>query len=64
MDTLTSCSVAAGSKFGADASETALDITSPGQSFKRFSYSVAKGVMIDASWNGEVTRLRVKDTRS
>lgn len=44
--------LAAGSKLSADASETALDIRNPGNSFKRFSFSVSRGVMVDASWNG------------
>lgn len=39
-------------KYSADASETALDVRHPGNSWKRFSYSVSKGAMLDASWNG------------
>jgi hypothetical protein len=44
--------LSAGSALGANASETALDVLHPGNSFKRFCYSVSRGVMIDGSWNG------------
>lgn len=45
-------SVAAGSRLAGDASESAINLTAPRLSLKKFSYSVNKGVMIDASWNG------------
>ena len=44
--------LSAGSALGANASETALDVRHPGNSFKRFCYSVSHGAMIDGSWNG------------
>ena len=48
--------LSAGSALGANASETALDFLHPGNSFKRFCYSVSHGAMIDGSWNGEHPR--------
>ena len=48
--------LSAGNALGANASETALDLLHPGNSFKRFCYSVSHGAMIDGSWNGEHPR--------
>lgn len=52
--------LSAGSALGANASETALDFLHPGNSFKRFCYSVSHGAMIDGSWNGEHPRLMAR----
>lgn len=52
-------SAAVGSRLAGDATEPAFDFKSPKQSLKKFSYSVNKGFMLDASWNG--SGITVKD---
>lgn len=53
----------AGSAVGANASEMALDVRHPANSLKRFCYSVSKGAMIDASWNGAGISVRDEDIK-
>lgn len=55
--------LSAGSAVGANASETALDVRHPANSLKRFCYSVSKGAMIDASWNGAAAILQQSSFR-
>lgn len=52
-------SAAIGSRLAGDVSEPALDFKNPKQSLKKFTYSVDKGFMVDASWNG--SGITVKD---
>lgn len=54
-------SVALGARMAGDASETAVDFTAPRESLKKFSYSVNKGMMLDASWNGSGISLNDED---
>jgi sodium-coupled neutral amino acid transporter 10 len=55
--------LSAGSALGANASETALDVRHPGNSFKRFCYSVSHGAMIDGSWNGAGISVKEEDIK-